>query len=119
VLLDPIRKGLLSPGRVERMAKEMRASYVAHLRALQMRETERPQELQELTARIERLRTRLNRGDPDMTPDEIQAAIERGRGKGPRASRLGGGVYASDEGIHDAAAGGGSLPATDHARARR
>jgi hypothetical protein len=63
VLLDPIRKGLLSPERVERMAKEMRASYVEHLRSLQMREAERPQELQELTARTERLRARLNSGD--------------------------------------------------------
>jgi hypothetical protein len=63
------------------MAKEMRASYVEHLSALQMREVERPQELQELTARIERLRVRLNRGDPDMTPDEIQAAIERAEAK--------------------------------------
>ena len=53
----------------------MRASYVEHLRALQMRVTEQPQELHELTARIERLRERLKRGDPDMTPDEIQAAI--------------------------------------------
>ena len=81
VLLDPIRKDLLSPERVERMAKEMRAAYVEHLRVLQMREAERPQELQELTARIERLRARLNRGDPDMTPDEIQAAIERAEAK--------------------------------------
>ncbi|HEY0942515.1 MAG TPA: recombinase family protein [Steroidobacter sp.] len=87
VLLDPIRKGLLSPERVERMAKEMRALYVEHLRALQMREAERPQELQELIARIERLRERLRRGDPDMTPDEIQAAIERAEAK---ARELGG-----------------------------
>ena len=81
VLLDPIRKDLLSPERVELMAKEMRASYVEYLRAHQMRAAERPQELQELTARIERLRARLNRGDPDMTPDEIQAAIARAEAK--------------------------------------
>ena len=74
------------------MAKEMRASYVEHLRALQMREAERPQELQELTARIERLRDRLRRGDPDMTPDEIQAAIERAEAK---ARELGGPDVAS------------------------
>jgi site-specific DNA recombinase len=87
VLLDPIRKGLLSPERVERMAKEMRASYVEHVRALQTRQVERPQELQELTARIERLRARLNSGDPDMAPDEIQAAIDRAEAK---ARELGG-----------------------------
>ncbi len=79
MLLDPIRKGLLSPERVEIMAKEMRASYVERLRALEAREVERPQELQELTARIARLRARLNSGDPDMAPDEIQAAGPRQR----------------------------------------
>lgn len=42
---------------------------------------EQPHELQELTARIERLRARLKGGDPDMTPDEIQAAIERAEAK--------------------------------------
>lgn len=70
------------PERVERMAREMRASYVEHLRARQTREAERPQELQELTARIERLRERLRQGDPDMTTDEIQVAIERAEAKG-------------------------------------
>lgn len=87
VLLDPIRKELLSPERVERMAKEMRTSYLEHVRALQARVAERPQELQELTARIDRLRARLDQGDPDMTPDEIQAAIERAEAK---ARELGG-----------------------------
>lgn len=43
--------------------------------------TEQPRELQELNARIERLRERLKRGDADMTPDEIQAAIERAEAK--------------------------------------
>ncbi len=32
-------------------------------------------------ARIERLKERLRRGDPDMTPDEVQAAIERAEAK--------------------------------------
>ena len=36
-----------------------------------------PRELQELSARIERLRERLKHGDPDMTAGDIQAAIER------------------------------------------
>lgn len=40
-----------------------------------------PAELQALDARIVRLRERLQRGDPDMTPDEIQAAIERAEAK--------------------------------------
>lgn len=37
--------------------------------------------MQELTARIERLWERLRRGDPDITADEIQAAIERAETK--------------------------------------
>jgi len=81
VLIDPIRKELLSPERAERMAKEMQAGYIERLRAMQARAVEQPQELQELTGRIERLRERLRRGDPDMTPDEIQAAIERAEAK--------------------------------------
>ena len=32
--------------------------------------------MHELNARIERLRERLKQGDPDMTADEIQAAID-------------------------------------------
>jgi site-specific DNA recombinase len=39
------------------------------------------QELQELTARMARLRERLRRGDPDMQPDELQAAINRAEAK--------------------------------------
>jgi hypothetical protein len=62
VLLNPIRNDLLSPERMQRMAKELQQSYLeAALRA-----TEAPHELQELAARIERLRERLRRGDPDM-----------------------------------------------------
>jgi hypothetical protein len=48
---------------------------------MQTRAAETPQELEELAARIERLRDRLHRGDPDMTPDELQAAIERAEEK--------------------------------------
>jgi len=59
ILLDPIRKELLTPERVEQMAKEMQAYYLDRVRAMQTRAVEQPQELQELTARIERLRERL------------------------------------------------------------
>lgn len=51
--------------------------------------TEQPRELQELNARIERLRERLNRGDADMTSDEIQAAIERAEAKARELEGLG------------------------------
>jgi predicted nucleotidyltransferase len=63
------------------MAKEMQAYFLERVRAMQTRAEEVPQELQELNARIERLRDRLRRGDPDMTADEVQAAIDRAETK--------------------------------------
>jgi uncharacterized coiled-coil protein SlyX len=45
--------------------------------AMQTQVVEQPRELDELTARIERLRERLKQGDPDMIADKIQAAIDR------------------------------------------
>ena len=81
ILLAPIRDELLAPERVARIAEEMQRYYVERMRAMQMRAAEVPDELQELTARIERLCDRLKRGDPDMTIDELQAAIDRAEGK--------------------------------------
>jgi hypothetical protein len=78
---DPIRKELLTRERAERMAREMQAYYLDRVRAIQTQAVEQPHELQELTARIERLGERLKRGDPDMTADEIQAAIDRAAAK--------------------------------------
>jgi DNA invertase Pin-like site-specific DNA recombinase len=72
---------LLAPERIERMAAEMQRYYAQRLREVQTRSFEAPRELQELVARIERLRERLRQGDPDMPPDEIQAAIERAEAK--------------------------------------
>lgn len=79
ILLDPIHKELLTPQRAERMAKEMRAYFLDRTRAMETRAIEVPRELQELRARIERLRERLKQGDADMAADEIQAAIDRQR----------------------------------------
>jgi site-specific DNA recombinase len=119
ILLDPIRKELLTPERAERMAKEMQAYYLDRARAIQTQAVEQPHELQELTARIERLRERLKRGDPDMTADEIQAAIDRAAAKRPRVSGSAADRDAIGECVCDAAASGRGVPATDHARARR
>ncbi len=80
-LLGPVRRDLQAPERIARIAKEMQTYYAECLRAMQTRATEAPRRLQELTARIERLRERLKKGDPDMPSDEIQAAIERAESK--------------------------------------
>jgi site-specific DNA recombinase len=77
VLLDPIRKELLSPARVQRLVIEMQAYHMEQVRVLEARASEQPHELQEIVARIARLHERLRQGDPDMTADEVQAAIDR------------------------------------------
>jgi hypothetical protein len=77
ILLGPIRDDLLKPDRVARMAKEMQSYFSERVQATQARATEAPRELEELGARIARLRDRLPRGDPDMPEDELQAAIDR------------------------------------------
>ena len=59
----------------------MQANYTERMRAMQTRAAEAPKELQELTARIERLRERLRKGDPDLTGDELQAAIDKAEQK--------------------------------------
>lgn len=81
ILLDPIRKELLAPERAKRMAKEMLAYFTDRMRALETQAVKAPRELQELCARIERLRERLKQGDVDMAADEIQAAIDRAEAK--------------------------------------
>src|SRR5882724_11801938 len=50
------------------------------------RAIEVPRELQELRARIERLRQRLKQGDAHMATDEIQAAIDLGLDGNPQAA---------------------------------
>ena len=62
-------------------AKELQAAFRAHVESQQRAATERPKELEELDARITRLRARLKKGDPDMAPDEIEAAIARAEAK--------------------------------------
>jgi hypothetical protein len=80
-LLGPVREELLSPARIERMTGEMQRYFLERTRARQLRAAEAPKELQELIARIARLRERLRQGDPDLTADEIQAAIDRAEAK--------------------------------------
>ena len=70
-----------APGRVERMAQEMRAAYVERMREIAARAETLPREIQELDARITRLHERLKAGDPDLAADELQAGIERAENK--------------------------------------
>ena len=76
-VLGPIHKELLSPERVAKMAEEMQRLFAEHLRAHASQAQQRPKQLAELDARIERLRDRLKNGDPDLTTDELQGAIDR------------------------------------------
>ena len=69
------------PERVERMAREMQAEYAALMGARDAHNEEGPQELRELDERITRLRKRLRDGDPDITADELQAALDRAQAK--------------------------------------
>jgi hypothetical protein len=81
VILGGVRRDLLAPDRVERMAQEMRAAYAERMREIAARVETLPRELQELDARVARLRERLKAGDPDLTSDELQVAIDRAEGK--------------------------------------
>jgi hypothetical protein len=80
-ILRPLRDEMLAPERVAQMAREMQRDLLERIHRTKLRAAEQPQELAELDARIARLRKRLTAGDPDMTPDEIQAAIERAERK--------------------------------------
>lgn len=76
-VLDPIRRQLLDPNLVRLMAEEMRRYYDERMQAAQASAAEAPKELQELDARLARLRDRLKVGDPDLTADELATAIQR------------------------------------------
>ena len=81
IILDPIRKELLEPQRVKRMAEEMEAAFAEQIKAAAKRLAGTPDELIAFDNRIARLRERLRTGDPDMAADELQAAIERAEAK--------------------------------------
>jgi site-specific DNA recombinase len=76
-ILGPLRNEMLAPERAAQMAKEMQRDLLERMHRAKVRASEQPQELQELDARITRLRKRLAAGDPDITPDELQAALDR------------------------------------------
>lgn len=76
-VLGGLRSDLLNPERVHRIAKEMQAAFTERVKQASARAETMPQELEALDARLERLRERLKAGDPDLTADELQTAIDR------------------------------------------
>lgn len=81
VILGGIHKQLWDSGRVTVMVTEMQKHLTQLFREHAARSHGAPQELKELEARLDRLRRRVTEGDPDMTTDELQAAIERAEAK--------------------------------------
>ena len=81
VILGPVIEGLLDPARVTRMAKEMEVEWRRQRAAVSARSEAAPRELANLDARINRLHAWLRAGDPDMTDDELQAAIDTAKAK--------------------------------------
>jgi site-specific DNA recombinase len=80
-LLMPVYDDVLEPQRVERMAKELQEAYLKCQRSEQSKAAQVPAEVQAIDERIERLRTRLHNGDPDLAPDELEAALSKAEEK--------------------------------------
>ncbi len=80
-IIGPIKDKLLDPEQVKRMAKQLEKRLAEQAKATQQKGADAPRELAELDARIARLKERLRTGDPDLTEDELQAAIDRAQTK--------------------------------------
>jgi site-specific DNA recombinase len=80
-ILTPVYEVMLEPRRVARMAKELEAAYLKCQRTEQEKAAEAPAELRAIEERIERLRVRLRNGDPDLTLDELEAALSKAEAK--------------------------------------
>ncbi len=80
-VLKEIEDQLLDPKMVKAMAKEIERDLNRRSDAIESRAEAAPKELVALDARIRRLQSRLKDGDPDMTADELQAAIDRATSK--------------------------------------
>ena len=72
-ILNPIRADLRDPQRVKAMAASMERDFAAQMARAESRAVAAPKELQELDARLERLKG----GVADLEPDELAAAIAR------------------------------------------
>jgi site-specific DNA recombinase len=72
-ILNPVRESLRDPKLVKQMAAEMERDFAAQVDTAAGRASAAPRELQELDARLERLRG----GVADLEADELAAAIAR------------------------------------------
>jgi molybdenum cofactor biosynthesis enzyme len=68
---------MLAPERVAQMAKEIQMSLLERMHKTKKQAAEQPHELIEIDARTARMRKRMAAGDPDITPDELRAALDR------------------------------------------
>jgi hypothetical protein len=80
-LLMPLYKDVLAPKRIESMAKELQAAFMKEQNSEEAKATRAPAELQAIEERIQRLRARLQMGDPDLTPDELEWALAKAEEK--------------------------------------
>jgi DNA invertase Pin-like site-specific DNA recombinase len=81
VVLQPIVDELLAPDMVDEMTKEMRAYYEKRMAANKAKHAKVPAEVQELDKRIARLQVRLKKGDPDLSSDDLGAALQKAEAK--------------------------------------
>ncbi len=72
---------LLEPEVIAHAARRIQRIYADSLASREKRASEMPRELQDIDARLGRLRERLQAGDPDMSADELQIIIERAEAK--------------------------------------
>jgi hypothetical protein len=77
IILRPIVDELPAPAVTEEMVKEMRVYYAQRMADAKENQAKVPAEVEELNQRIARLRVRLKAGDPDVSPDDIAAVIEK------------------------------------------
>lgn len=80
-ILGPVFERVLAPDVVTELAQWFEREYRRRIEAATRRGDGASAEVRALEERIARLRTRLRDGDPDLTADELQAAIDRAESK--------------------------------------
>lgn len=76
-LPTPVYDDIFKPERIVQMAKELQTAYLKDQLTDQQQANRVPAEVQAIDEKIERLRARLRGGDPDIGPEEIEAALSK------------------------------------------